>query len=85
MKVLVGGEGVVWLGVGVFGIMILGVVLFIECEMLLLVEKIIEGEYFDDDDLKRVVVGFVLVDWFNFKLGKKFVIVINDVDGELVE
>ncbi len=84
-KILIGGEGVARSGAGAFGIVIAGVEPSIERERSPLADKIVEGEYLDETDAKRVVIGSVLADRLNLKPGKKLVIATNDFDGELVE
>ncbi len=84
-KLIVSGEGVARSGAGAFGILIAGVVPNLERKTSPLAENIVEGEYLDENDEKRVVIGTVLAERLKLKPGKKLVIATNDTDGELVE
>ena len=84
-KLIVSGEGVARSGAGAFGILIAGVVPDLERKTSPLAEKIVEGDYLDDSDKKRIVIGTVLAERLKLKPGKKLVIATNDTNGDLVE
>ncbi len=53
-------------------------------EYNLMMKNIIEGEVFDHSDSRGIVIGSLMAEKLNLKLGKKIVYTTTDVNGEIV-
>jgi ABC-type lipoprotein release transport system permease subunit len=84
-KVIITGQGVAKSGNGAIGIAFLGIQPSLEKDMSPVADKITEGEFLEDDDVRQVVIGSVLAKRLNLAIGKKLVISSNDIEGNLVE
>jgi len=84
-KVIVLGQGVVRSGHASVGAAIYGFVPSVEAATSIIARRVQEGEFLADDDFRKVVVGKVLADRLQVRLGKKLVVSSNNAKGELVE
>jgi ABC-type lipoprotein release transport system permease subunit len=84
-KLLVLGQGVARSGLGTVGVAVMGIEPSVERKTSPLVGSIVKGRYLEDGDRSLVVVGNKLAKRLHVRVGKKLVLVTNDVNGALTE
>jgi ABC-type lipoprotein release transport system permease subunit len=84
-KLIVLGQGIARSGSGSVGVGVMGIEPSREALESPLARNIVTGDYLDDTDEARVVVGTALAKRLALDVGKKLVLASNDVDGDLVE
>lgn len=78
-------QGIAQSAEGAVGVSMVGVDVPIEREWSPLPDRIIEGEYLEDGDLRGIVVGRGLADRLDISIGRRIVLSTNDIHGELVD
>ena len=81
-KLLIWGQGVVNSGSGAVGVSVMGVEPHVELKTSPLALHIEAGEYLNDDDDRKAVIGAHLAEQLKLKLGSKMVLTTNNVDGQ---
>lgn len=84
-KTLLQGQGVAKSGSGVVGVAVMGVEPQSERLCSPVAKSLVEGEYLEASDSRKVLVGSKLAKRLKLKVGKKLVLSSNNVDGEVVE
>ena len=84
-KTLLQGQGVAKSGSGVVGVAVMGVEPQSERLSSPVAKSLIEGEYLEASDRRKVLVGSKLAHRLKLKVGKKLVLSSNNVDGDVVE
>jgi putative ABC transport system permease protein len=85
-KLIIQGQGVANTSKGGVGVVIIGVEPSIEVKSNSPIAiRMKEGEYLSDDDSELVVIGSGLAEKLKLKLGKKLVLQVSDIEGEIVQ
>jgi len=84
-KLIIQGQGVARTGQGSVGVAVIGVEPSVEASTSPLASKIISGQYLEDQDNAKVVIGSSLARRLHLAEGKKLVLTTNDISGALTE
>jgi len=84
-KGLIMGQGLAKSATGAVGVMVSGVEPSAEMGESSLPKSIRKGRYLRDSDGAEAVVGAILARRLGLEVGNKFVVVVNDTSGEMVE
>lgn len=84
-KLLIWGQGVASSGAGGIGVSMMGVEPAVEIQTSPLARHIVMGEYLEDGDDRKVLMGEALATQLKVRLGSKIVLTTNDSQGHLVE
>jgi ABC-type lipoprotein release transport system permease subunit len=85
VKAVIQGQGVAKSGSGAVGVAVMGIEASREKKVSPIALNLIDGDYLEDSDKRKVVVGSKLAEQLKLKVGKKLVLSSNDANGELVE
>ncbi len=84
-KLLILGQGVAKSGSGAAGVALMAVEPSVEAITSPLAKKVVTGEYLDDRDQGKALIGKALAERLKLDVGKKMVMASNSADGDLVE
>jgi len=84
-KLLIRGQGVARTGTGASGVAVMGVEPSSEVQNSPIARSMVEGDYLEDSDDAKVIVGKNMAKRLKLDIGKKLVITTNNAAGDLVE
>jgi len=84
-KVLILGQGVARSGSGAIGVGVMGVEPSIEKTVSPIARRLVSGDYLEDTDTSKILVGRKLAKRLHLDIGKKIVLTTNHVEGSIVE